>query len=119
MYDGRTWSSPEPVAPGGGFQFFPSIAVTGADTLQVVWTETADSANYPQDNPETGRVVGAWRGAGQSWSQPRVLSPEGQSAVYGSLRVGLPGDGGLADLVWMDTSDPQNRYIKHTTFGAW
>ena len=87
--------------------------------LQVVWTETADAAGYPQDNPEAGEIVGAWGRVGQGWSQPRALSPAGQSAVYGSLRAGRPGDGGLADLVWMDTSDPQNRYIRHTTFGAW
>jgi hypothetical protein len=118
-YDGRAWSGPEPVAPSGGFQLFPSIAVTGADTLQVVWTETADGAGYPQDDPKSGRIVGAARRGGQGWSRPRVLSPEGQSAVYGSLRAGQPGDGGLADLVWMDTSDPENRYIRHTTFGAW
>ena len=117
-YDGRAWSRPEPVAPSDKFQFFPSIAVTGPDTLQVVWTETSDESGYPQDDPKSGQVVGTFRQAGQGWGPRRVLSPEGQSAIYGSLRAGRPSDGGLADVVWMDTSDPQNRYIRHTTFGA-
>jgi hypothetical protein len=117
-YDGRAWSSPGPVAPSGAYQFFPSIAVTGAETLQVVWTETSEGAGYPQDDPELGQVVGATGRAGQRWGRPQVLSPAGQSAIYGSLRAGRPTDGGLADLVWMDTSDPQNRYIRHATFSA-
>jgi hypothetical protein len=117
-YDGRAWSAPEPVAPSGAFQFFPSIAVTGAESILVVWTESAEAAGYPQDDPETGQVLGVMRRAGQGWGRPQTLSPAGQLAIYGSLRVGGPADGGLADLVWMDTSDPQNRYIRHATFGV-
>jgi hypothetical protein len=46
------------------------------------------------------------------------VSPAGQSAVYGSLRAGQPADGGPADLVWMDTSDPQNRFIRYARLGS-
>jgi hypothetical protein len=118
-YEGSAWSAPEAVSPSGDYQFFPSIAVTSRNTLRVVWTETPDDSGYPQDDPKTGRIVGASRAAGQPWSGPAALSSQGQSGVYASLRWGSVNNGGNVDVVWMDTSDPQNRFIRHTHFGRW
>jgi hypothetical protein len=115
--DGSTWSTPVAVSPSSAFQLFPSIAVSSQNTLHVVWTETPDDVGYPQDDPKTGQIVGVSRAAGQDWSRPTVINPPGQSAIYASLRWGSVLNNGNIDVIWMDTTDPKNRYIRHTTLG--
>jgi hypothetical protein len=112
VYDGAAWSAPAALQPSNDAQFFPSIAVTGQGALQVVWTETAASAE-PQAEPDLGRILGIARYAGQDWSRPIQVSPLGRQAVFASLR-----QGGGVDVIWMDTTDPENRYIRYGTFGS-
>jgi hypothetical protein len=104
VLDNGQWSQPKAIQQNGTYQFFPSIAVSGDDSVWVSWTASSDASKSPEDDPTNGNIVVAKKEHDSTW---RMLQPplEQQGAnIYSSLRWGEYNNGGNVDLVWLSGS---------------
>lgn len=113
------WSKPMRIQASQRAQTFPSIGiahsaephhrVTAAegqapleDVIWIVWSETADSYNYPNDQLATGRIYAITKTA-QRWSRP-ILLTEGNENIYASLARTANSASSPIDVVWLANS---------------
>jgi len=128
-FDGHAWSSPVRIQPGrNAAQTFPSIGVIRAeptlssaeDTLWIVWSETTEGYNYPNDTLVSGQIYAIAKRA-DGWSAPLALA-SGEHNIYASIaRRGGHGAGTNADtidVVWLDNQEDHKeiRFAQLTNF---
>lgn len=102
-FDGRSWGSPARIPAGqNGAQTFPSIGVVtperslsrnreesgrnstmADDTIWIVWSETMEGYEYPNDTLASGQIYAIAKRAGE-WSTPFALA-SGDHNIYASL----------------------------------
>jgi hypothetical protein len=118
IYDGKTWSQPVVVQASNANQFFPSIAVSGKDTVWATWTESNDAAGLPEDDPQIGSIVVAKKEADSPWRALEPPAPQGGVNMYSSLRWGEYNNGGNVDLVWLHNNGDQWQ-LTFSALSAW
>jgi len=117
-FDSHTWSAPIAVQPSKGNQFFPSIAISGDDTVWAAWTASDETAKLPEDDPQSGTVVVANKLPDGSWHVLQPPSDQQGVNLYPSLRWGEYNNGGNVDLVWLHQSG-DSWQVMFSALSAW
>ncbi len=108
VYDGRSWTPAEPIAPlSSVYQFFPSAAFDDKGNLFVAWMETAVPSGFPSEKPENGNVFYAVKSAA-GWSASQQFTSSGQ-ALYPSLAATRQG----MSAVWLERSGDSGGTIRY------
>ncbi|HEX6387189.1 MAG TPA: sialidase family protein [Anaerolineae bacterium] len=117
MYDGRVWSKVALIGPSvSHYQFFPTIAITGANQLWVAWSETTSASGFPKEQPSGGDIYSVFND-GSGWSSRIQLTNNGQ-ALYPTLRREVYGNSNRIDILWLENGRGPNNKIFYQTFLA-
>lgn len=113
-----SWSAPVTVAAASGKnQYFPSIANAYGSQF-IVWTETADDAAYPSEEPTTGKIVLAKKAQGTSIWVKSDVTADGFN-TWGSIRWSFNRiNGGTVDVVYSSGSAAPYSVI-YRSLGSW
>jgi hypothetical protein len=66
------WTNPMVVAQSPRYQFFPSIGADAIGTTYIAWMETADSSDFPREDPQGGSGFVSFLNNGV-FSKPLIL----------------------------------------------
>lgn len=56
LFDGKSWEDPKLVSPSSSYQFFPQTGLGKSKEGILVWTETNEESDFPNDDPEEGII---------------------------------------------------------------
>ncbi len=104
VLDNGQWSQPKAIQPDTTYQFFPSVAVSGDDSVWVTWTASSTASASPEDDPNEGKIVVAKKEADNLWHVLQPPTEQQGTNIYSSLRWGEYNNGGNVDLVWLSGS---------------
>lgn len=58
-FDGKSWTGPKIVSKSNKYQLFPQLGLGGNNESSLVWIETDESSDFPNDDPKEGIVKSA------------------------------------------------------------
>lgn len=116
-FDGKVWQTPLRIPSAqAAAQTFPSIGIGTTtqvdpqtqqrmteDTIWIVWSETAASFDYPNDELASGQIYAIVQDA-QGWHSPQPVATGGQDTYASLARSGV---NNAIDVVWLDNQVAQ------------